>query len=84
MGTGLSSLATGGCVARQPHVPSNCCLGPCYALRIWIFAGEGALFEFDASKQWRERGRGEMRLNVAPRYVLQGSAARRVVGPQRG
>ncbi len=32
-------------------------------------AGEGALFEFDASKQWRERGRGEMRLNVAPRCV---------------
>lgn len=33
-------------------------------------AGEGALFEFDASKQWRERGRGEMRLNVAPRCGL--------------
>ena len=29
--------------------------------------GEGALFEFDTAKQWRERGRGEMRLNVGPR-----------------
>jgi hypothetical protein len=26
------------------------------------------LFEFDASKQWRERGRGEMRVNAAPRF----------------
>lgn len=43
-------------------------------------AGEGALFEFDASKQWRERGRGEMRLNVAPRYVQQRSAADGWVG----
>lgn len=32
-------------------------------------AGEGALFEFDSSKQWREKGRGEMRVNIAPRSV---------------
>lgn len=30
-----------------------------------VWSGEGALFEYDAAKQWRERGRGEARLNVA-------------------
>lgn len=30
-----------------------------------VFSGEGLLFEFDAGKAWRERGRGEMRVNVA-------------------
>ncbi|PSC76436.1 nuclear pore complex NUP50A [Micractinium conductrix] len=29
-----------------------------------LFSGEGALFEFGTDKQWRERGRGEMRVNV--------------------
>ncbi len=29
-----------------------------------VFAAEGMLYEFDASKTWRERGRGEMRVNV--------------------
>jgi hypothetical protein len=30
-----------------------------------VFSSEGALFEFDPpSKQWRERGRGEVRVNV--------------------
>ncbi|PRW58407.1 nuclear pore complex NUP50A-like isoform X1 [Chlorella sorokiniana] len=43
-----------------------------------VFSGEGALFEFDASKQWRERGRGEMRLNVAP------SGQARLVMRQKG
>lgn len=29
-----------------------------------VFSGDGVLFEFDASKQWRERGSGEMRVNL--------------------
>lgn len=29
-----------------------------------VFSGEGALYEFDAGRQWRERGRGEMRVNA--------------------
>jgi Ran-binding protein 3 len=29
-----------------------------------VFSGSGILFEFDHHKQWRERGRGEMRVNV--------------------
>lgn len=28
-------------------------------------AGEGVLYEYDEGGQWRERGRGEMRVNVA-------------------
>lgn len=31
-----------------------------------VFAGEAALFEYDANRQWKERGRGELRVNVAP------------------
>lgn len=38
--------------------------------------GEGALFEFDAVRQWRERGRGEMRLNVGPRCGTAGNGWR--------
>lgn len=30
-----------------------------------VWSGEGALFEYDAAKQWRERGRGEAKLNVS-------------------
>lgn len=52
------------------------CSGPCawagtgaapagHSNRSMVHAGEGVLFEFDDAHQWRERGRGEMRVNVA-------------------
>lgn len=31
-----------------------------------VFTGDGILFEFDAGKQWRERGRGQIKVNVDP------------------
>lgn len=30
-----------------------------------LVIGDGTLFEYDEKRQWRERGRGEMRVNVA-------------------
>lgn len=44
-----------------------------------VFAGEGALYEFDESKKWRERGSGEMRINVR-----QESKQARLIMRQRG
>ena len=35
-----------------------------------VFTGDGVLYEFDDSKQWRERGRGEMKVNVGPSGTL--------------
>lgn len=58
--------------AIQARSPTVSLLAPPRLRRLpyacWFLpAGEGALFEFDAAKQWRERGRGEMRVNVASR-----------------
>ena len=75
-------------IAVQPLACARPC-GPCPHFAPWSAglrrtAGEGALFEFDAAKQWRERGRGEMRVNVASRWapwvppVARGCAASRV------
>ncbi|KAL6768931.1 NUP50B [Auxenochlorella protothecoides x Auxenochlorella symbiontica] len=44
-----------------------------------VFSGDGVLFEFDASKQWRERGSGEMRVNLGKE-----SKQGRLVMRQRG
>ena len=41
-----------------------------------VFSAQSTLFEFDASKTWRERGRGEMRVNVSK---LGGGPARLVM-----
>lgn len=44
-----------------------------------VFTGEGTLYEFDETKKWRERGTGEMRLNVLPE-----SRQARLIMRQRG
>lgn len=39
-----------------------------------LWSGEGSLYEFDAAKSWKERGKGELRINRAPgrpaRFVM--------------
>ena len=44
-----------------------------------VFSVDGVLFEWDAEKRWRERGRGEVRVNVDQR-----SGQARVVMRQKG
>lgn len=45
-----------------------------------VFTAQGTLFEFDAGKTWRERGRGELRVNVPK----QGGGAARLVMRSKG
>ena len=39
-----------------------------------LWSGEGTLYTFDANGQWRERGKGEMKINRGPgrpaRFVM--------------
>lgn len=39
-----------------------------------VWSGEGTLYEFNAARQWRERGKGELKINRGPgrpaRFVM--------------
>lgn len=39
-----------------------------------LWSGEGSLYEFDAAKAWKERGKGDLKINRAPgrpaRFVM--------------
>ena len=39
-----------------------------------LWSGEGSLYEFDAARSWKERGKGELRINRGPgrpaRFVM--------------
>jgi Ran-binding protein 3 len=52
-----------------------------------VFSAEGILFEWDEQKRWRERGRGEVRVNVGGAQggaQAQAQAQARVVMRQKG
>ena len=54
----LLSLAMARLDAREGHTDGVPCL---------FSAGDGTLFEYDeAERQWRERGRGEMKVCMQP------------------
>ena len=48
-----------------------------------LWSGEGSLYEFDAAKAWKERGKGELRINRAPgrtaRFVMRQKGQHRLL-----